>query len=165
EVVLIEVAQAEQAISRLIAGDIDIYAYGVTNAALFEQVRNHPALDYYQVFGSYTELTFNTYGPEFTDGSLNPFHSRRVREAMNWLVNREYLAQEIYAGLAVPKYTVLTRAFADYARVVEKMRELETIYSYDLGKAEEVVREEMLAMGAELRNGKWYYKGQPVVVK
>lgn len=165
EVVLIEVAQAEQAISRLIAGDIDIYAYGVTNAALFEQVRNHPALDYYQVFGSYTELTFNTYGPEFTDGSLNPFHSRRVREAMNWLVDREYLAQEIYAGLAVPKYTVLTRAFADYARVVEKMRELETIYSYDLGKAEEVVREEMLAMGAELRNGKWYYKGQPVVVK
>lgn len=165
EVVLTEVPQAEQAISRLIAGDIDVYAYGVTNAALFEQVRNNPALDYSTVFGSYTELTFNTYGPEFTDGTLNPFYSRRVREAMNWLVDREYIAQEIYGGLAVPKYTVLTRAFADYARVVEKMRELETIYAYDLGKAEEVISEEMRAMGAEMVNGKWHYKGKPVVIK
>lgn len=164
EVVLVEVPQHEQAVSRLIAGDLDLFAFSVTNASLFDQVQSHPDLDYYKVFGSYSELTFNTAGPEFNDGTLNPFHSKRIREAMNWLVDRDKIAQEFYGGLAIPKYTVLTRAFADYARVVDKMRELETIYAYDLGQAEAVVTEEMRAMGAELVAGKWHYKGRPVTI-
>lgn len=164
EVVIVEVPSSEQAVSRLAAGALDVYAYSVSNAALFEQVRANPALDYAVTFGSYNEITFNTVGPEFNDGRLNPFHSRKIREAMNWLVDREYIAQEIYAGLAEPKYTVLNPAFADYARVVEKMRELEVKYGYDLGKAEEVVNAEMQAMGATKVNGKWHYKGQPVVL-
>lgn len=164
EVILVEEPSPEKAISRLLSGDIDLLAQSVSNAALFEQVRNHPDLDYYSAFGSYSELTFNVVGPEFNDGRLNPFSSARVREAMNWLVDRDYIAQELYGGLAVPKYTVLNPAFADYIRVVEKMRELETMYAYDLGRAEMVIAEEMEAMGATLVNGKWHYKGQPVVL-
>lgn len=164
EVILVEEESAEKAFSRLVSGDIDLYAFSNSNAAVFEDVKANPALDYYTAFGSYSELTFNTVGPHFEDGRLNPFHSRRVREAMNWLVDRDHIAQEIYGGLATPKYTVLTPAFADYARVVEKARELETKYAYDLGKAQEVVAEEMQAMGATLVNGKWHYNGAPIVL-
>lgn len=162
EVVLVEEPSQEKAASRLISGDLDLYAFSADNADVFKEVQSHPALDYYTSFGSYSELTFNTVA--FEDGRLNPFVSRRVREAMNWLVDRDYIAQEIYHGLATPKYTVLTPAFADYARVVEKAREVETRYAYDLGKAQEVVAEEMQAMGATLVNGKWHYKGEPIVL-
>lgn len=163
EVVLIEEPSAEKAFSRLVSGDIDLYADSVSNAAVFEDVKAHPALDYYTAFGSYAELTFNV--AQFEDGRLNPFTSRKVREAMNWLIDRDYIAQELYGGLATPKLTVLNPAFADYTRVVEKARELEAKYAYDLDKAREVISGEMERMGAQLVGGKWHYNGAPVEIK
>src|SRR5690625_2356247 len=165
EVVLIEEPSEEKAYSRLVSGDIDLYAHGVANPDVFEDVKANPALDFYSVFGSYAELTFNTAGPEFNNGKLNPFSSRRVREAMNWLIDRDYIAQELFGGLATPKYSTLNPSFADYARVVEKMRELESYYAYDIGRAEEVISEEMEAMGATLANNVWHYKGEPVEIE
>ena len=47
-------------------------------------------------FGSYNEMTFNP--AEFADGRLNPFTSPKIREAMNWLMDRNYIVQEIYGG-------------------------------------------------------------------
>ncbi len=61
-------------------------------------------------------MTFNTYGPEFQDGRLNPFAVRAIREAMNMLVDRDYVANEIYGGLAVPKLFATNSAFPDYTR-------------------------------------------------
>lgn len=162
EVVLVEEPSAEKAFSRLVSGDIDLHAEAVSNVAVFEDVRNHPALDYYTSFGSYAEFTFNT--AEFEDGRLNPFASRKVREAMNWLIDRDHIAQEIYGGLAIPKLTVLNPAFADYTRVVEKARELENKYAYDLEQARNVVTAELESMGAQLVDGQWHYNGQPIVL-
>ena len=57
-----------------------------------------PDLAYSHSFGSYTEMTFNP--AVFTDGRLNPFSNPKIREAMNWLIDRNYVVQEIYGGLA-----------------------------------------------------------------
>lgn len=163
EVVLIEEDSPEKAVSRLISGDIDLFSHAVSNVDVFEQVKAHPDLDYYTSFGSYGEFTFNTV--EFEDPTrINPFASLKVREAMNWLIDRDYMAQELYGGLAEPKLTVLNPAFADYARVVEKARELEEKYAYDFERAQAVVAEEMEKMGAEFVGGQWQYSGQPVVI-
>lgn len=163
-VVFTSIDQAEAAVTQLQAGEIDIYAYGVADATLFETVKADPNLTYTTAFGSYTDLTFNPYGPEFTDGRLNPFSNAKVREAMNWLVNRNYLAQEVYGGLGIPKFTNLNSNFPDYARYVEITRNLEAYYTYNPTKAQEVISAEMTAMGAELVDGKWTYKGKPVTV-
>jgi len=164
EVVILQVDEA-QALSRLRTGDIDIYAMRISNPTLYAEVLADPNLAYSSVIGSYSELTFNPVGPVLRDGTLNPFASRRLREAMNWLVDRNYIAQELYGGLAKPKLTVLTPEFADYARVIEKMRELEVKYAYNPGRAQQVIDEEMTAMGAVKVNGKWHYNGQPVTIK
>jgi peptide/nickel transport system substrate-binding protein len=39
---------------------------------------------------------------------LNPFGVREIREAMNWLLDRDYIVQEIMGGLAIPKYFPIT---------------------------------------------------------
>jgi len=164
EVIIVEEPTAATAISRLQAGDIDIWADSTTDVTAFEAVQADPALDYYPSFGSYSEMTFNTVGPEFEDGRLNPFSSRRIREAMNMIVDRDYIAQEIYGGLAVPKYSLLNGSFVDYSRVVEKIRELELKYAPNLELAEEIVTEEMLNLDAELIDGIWHYKGEPIEI-
>lgn len=163
-VVFVSQDSAEAAVSQLKAGEIDIYAYSVSDPTLFEDVKADPNLSYSTAYGSYTEITFNPSGPTFQDGRLNPFSNPKIREAMNWLVDRNYIAQEIYGGLAVPKYTSLNSSFADYARYVDTCRQLEAYYAHDPQKAEEVITAEMEAMGAELVNGKWQYNGAPVTI-
>jgi hypothetical protein len=50
--------------------------------------------------GSYNELSFNPTGPVWeSTGKLNPFAVARVREAMNYLIDRNFIVQEIYGGL------------------------------------------------------------------
>ena len=156
---------ADVAVSQLESQDIDIYAYTVSDPELFKKVKDNPDLTYAESFGSYTELTFNPVGPEYGDGELNPFSDPKIREAVNWLIDRDYVVQEIYGGLAVPKFLPITSAFPDYARYVDTVRALEAKYAYNEDKAKQVIEEEMKKLGAEMVDGKWTYNGNPVVIK
>ncbi len=164
EIVFTGIDQAEAAVTQLQAGEIDVYAYSVSDPTLFETVKADPNLAYTTAFGSYTEFTFNPAGPECSDGRLNPFGVAKIREWMNVLVDRNYMAQEVYGGLANVKFTSLNSAFPDYARYVDTVRAIEAKYAYNLEAAQAGVAEEMLALGAELVDGKWNYNGEPVVI-
>lgn len=164
QIVFTGIDQAEAAVTQLQAGEIDVYAYGVADAVLFETVKADPNLSYTTAFGSYTEITFNPAGPVFSDGRLNPFAVAKIREAMNMLMDRDYLAQEIYGGLGIPKFTSLNANFPDYARYVDTARLIEAKYAYDLDAANATITAEMTALGAELVDGKWNYNGAPVVI-
>ncbi len=157
--------QADVAVSQLKSKDIDVYAFSVSDPELFKKVKNDPDLKYAEGYGAYTELTFNPVGPEYGKGELNPFSDPKIREAVNWLVDRNHIVQEIYGGLAVPKYLPITSAFPDYARYIDTVRALELKYAYNPDKAKAVITEEMKKMGAKLVDGKWMYKGKPVTIK
>ncbi len=163
-VVAFEEPSAEAAVSRMETGEIDIYAYTVNNPEVFASVEASPNLDYYRSFGSYNELTFNTVGPEFGEGKLNPFSVAAVREAMNWLIDREYIAQEIMGGMATPRWLAFNTASNDYASLADVARKLEIQYAYDKDKAEEIISAEMETLGATLEDGKWMYNGEPVEI-
>jgi peptide/nickel transport system substrate-binding protein len=163
EVVFTEENSAEAAASQLNAGQLDIYAYTVAEAPVFETVKSSPNLAYSSASGSSVALMFNP--AVFTSGELNPFSDQQIREAMHWLVDRNYVVQEIYKGLAIPRYSVLTTVFPDYARYADLMRALEAKYAYNFDKADSVVTERMTALGAEKVDGKWSFKGSPISLK
>lgn len=165
-VVFTSIDQADQAVAQIKSGDIDIYAYSVSDAELFKTVTADPNLTYSNSLGSYTELTFNPAGPVFpTTGKLNPFAVPAVREAMNWLIDRNSVVQNIYGGLAKVKVFPLNSAFADYVRYVAKARELEAYYAYNPEKAKQVISDEMVKMGAALgADGKWMFNDEPVTI-
>jgi peptide/nickel transport system substrate-binding protein len=160
EVIFTEENSAEAAASQLNAGQLDIYAYTVAEAPVFETVKASPNLAYSSAAGSSVALMFNP--APFASGDLNPFSDQQIREAMHWLVNRDYVVQEIYKGLANPRYSVLTTVFPDYARYADLMRELEARYAYDFERAEAVVTERMTALGAEMVDGRWSFNGSPI---
>ncbi|HEX9090201.1 MAG TPA: ABC transporter substrate-binding protein, partial [Anaerolineales bacterium] len=156
---------AAAAVTQLQANDIDVYAYTVSDATVFQTVKADSNLSYTTAFGSYDEFTFNPAGPTFKDGRLNPFSDAKIREAMNWLVDRTYMSQEIFGGLANPKFTTLNSAFPDYARYIDTVRALEVKYAYNPDKAKEVVDAEMATLGATLgSDGKWAFNGAPVTI-
>ncbi|MEM0049769.1 MAG: ABC transporter substrate-binding protein [Candidatus Bathyarchaeia archaeon] len=152
-------------VDMLLKNEIQVYFRDIRDPKLFEKIKASPDLWYVTSYGLYFELTFNPVGPEFpATGKLNPFSVPRIREAMNYLVDRKYICDEIMAGMAVPRYTALTPAFPDYARYADVIKGIEKEYSYNFDKAREIITEEMIKLGAELKEGKWYYKGEPVII-
>ncbi|HEX9090117.1 MAG TPA: ABC transporter substrate-binding protein, partial [Anaerolineales bacterium] len=165
QVVFTEQNDAAAAVKQIQAGDVDVYAYSVSSPDLFTEVKADPKLSYTTAFGSYTELTFNPWGPTFDDGRLNPFSNPKIREAMNMLVDRSFIVSEIYGGLAKPKFTTLNSAFPDYARYIDTVRALEVKYAYNVDAAKATITTEMNGMGATLgSDGKWQFNGAPVTI-
>ena len=164
QIVVVEEPSAEAAVKRLQTGDLDAYFYTVAKPEILKTVQESPDLAYQSSFGSYNELTFNTFGPTFVDGRINPFNSAKVREAINWLLDRDYIAQEVTGGLAIPRFFCIAPTFADYARYADLAAQYEAYYAYNLDKAKEVITAEMEAMGATLVDGKWSFNDAPVTL-
>lgn len=163
-IVFVEEPSADAAVKRLEVGEIDMYAYQVSNREVVAKVAASPDLDTYQSSGSYNELTFNPAGPELENGTINPFAVPAVREAMNWLMDRNYIVQEVMGGMALPRWLPFNIASSDYARMADVARGLELKYAYDKDKAQEVIGAEMEKLGATLVDGKWQYNGAPVTL-
>ncbi|MEM2464799.1 MAG: ABC transporter substrate-binding protein [Candidatus Bathyarchaeia archaeon] len=165
EVVFSVETDEAKTVDMLLKNEIQVYFRDIRDPGLFKKIKTSPDLWYVTSYGLYFELTFNPVGPEFpATGKLNPFSVPRIREAMNYLVDRKYICDEIMAGMAVPRYTTLTPAFPDYARYADVIKGIEKEYSYNFEKAREIITEEMIKLGAELVDGKWYYKGEPVTI-
>ena len=61
-----------------------------------------------------------------------------------------------------PIWTFLTPDSFDYGFMGDVLAELEQSYAYDLEGAQQIIEEEMEKLGAELRDGVWYYSNEPV---
>ena len=165
EVIAVEEPSAAAAVTRMDLGELDAYAFSISDAEVYATVQGMDSLTYSNSFGVYAELTFNPSGPVFDGtGKLNPFAVPRIREAMNYLVDRDFISQEIYGGLASPRYMAITNAFPDYARLVDIVRELELEYAHNPDKAAEIINEEMEGLGAEMVDGLWHYEDEPVEI-
>jgi hypothetical protein len=104
-VVFIEEPSADAAVTRLEVGDIDVYGSTVANPEVAARVAASPVLKGWRSYGSYNEFTFNPVGPVFEgSGELNPFALPRIREAVNWLIDRDFIAQEVTGGMAIPRW-------------------------------------------------------------
>ncbi|MGC9334175.1 MAG: ABC transporter substrate-binding protein [Anaerolineae bacterium] len=151
-------------VSQLQSDALDLYAGLSSDPALFQAVLEDPDLTHTDSYGSYTELTFNPRGPQFDDGRLNPFSNAAIREAMNWLIDRDYIAQEIMGGMATPRWVPLLQVNADYTRYQATIEAIEAAYAYDLSQAQDAINGEMPKMDAYLQDGIWHYDGQPVTL-
>lgn len=166
EVVISEENNLGAGVARVAAGDADVFIFALTDAKLFAQVRANPDLGYVRNTGSTSELTLNPVGPTFPGtGKLNPFSVPRIREAMNYLVDRDYVANEIMGGLAIPKYTCLSGPFADASvRYPDIYEDVVDAYANDPAKAAAIFEEEMPKLGATKVDGKWMFGGEQVTL-
>jgi peptide/nickel transport system substrate-binding protein len=159
--IVVSVVSSDSAISQIQAGAIDFYSFNLASD-VYPAIQS-AGLSTTQSLGGYYGISLNP--AVFTDASvLNPFSNRKIREAMNWLIDRNYVNQEIYAGGSLPRLLPITTQLVEYANLIETARALETKYAYDLDKAKAVIDAEMPAMGAELVDGKWQFNGEPITL-
>jgi peptide/nickel transport system substrate-binding protein len=163
EVVFSAIPECPAAIAQISAGAVDMYPVTCANPQDLASVKADPNLKYTVNVGGFDQLMVNV--ATCKDPTvLNPFTNQKIREAMNWMIDRNYIAQEIFGGLATPRYTVLDTYVPDYARYAPAIGKVIAEYGYNMDKAQKVVDEEMAAMGATKENGKFMYQGKPVTI-
>lgn len=164
EVVFSEQGDNAVCISQLQAGDIDICADGNTNPEDFKTVAADANLKYTTAYGLNFGLLMNP-NPTFSDGRVNPFGVAKIREAVNMIVDRGYVKQEIFGGLGAAKFSTLVGVFPDYARYIDVNRALEAKYAYNMEKAQGIIDAEMATLGATKNaDGKFEINGEPVTL-
>ncbi len=158
----VSVVASDSAVSQLQAGAIDFYSFNLASD-MYPAIKE-AGLSSTQSLGGYYGISLNP--AVFGDTTvLNPFSDRKIREALNWLIDRNYVNQEVFAGGSLPKLLPVTTQLVEYTNFIDTARALETKYAYNFDKAKEVIDAEMEGMGAELgADGKWQYQGKPVTL-
>lgn len=158
----IGVVDYQTSIDQIKNGNIDMYTNSL-GADAYSQIQYDPAIDVGFSNGLYYELSINP-AVFYDTNKLNPFTVREIREAMNWLIDRDYLNQNIYGNIGLPKFFSIITNNPDYVRYSDKVSELETKYAYNPVLANTIISSKMIALGATKISGKWYFKGQPVTI-
>ena len=139
------------------AGEMDLYFFGLrTDAAL--ELQGDPNARLYQAPATTLSLILNP--APAPDGRLNPFSLPEVRRAMQFLVDREFIAQDLYRGLATPMVSHVSPHDYDYLTIYEVDRGSGIRYDPEYGR--ELIEQAMVAAGAERVDDRWHYDGQPI---
>ena len=141
-------------------GDMDMYIYGLKTLAA-EQLADTPGINMYQAPATSLSLFLNP-APAL-GGELNPFSIKDVRFALNYIINREHIAQEFYKGMAEPMLAHVSPFDYDYRIVHPLVREFGISYQPEL--AQQMVTAAMTAAGAQLTDSYWHYQGKRIELK
>ena len=142
------------------AGAMDLYLFSLKTAAARE-IAGTEGIRIYEAPASSVSIILNP--APAPEGQLNPFAIREIRQAMQHLVNREFIANDIYRGMAVPMLTHVSPMDYDFLTVYDTVRAADIRYDPDF--ARQVIRAKMDEAGATLVDGVWTYNGRPIRLK
>jgi len=138
-------------------GNLDVYYYRISS----DRLDSNQARNGLQIFdstgGSYSILINPAESEKF-----NPFSSRDIRFALNYLVDRKLIVNELMGGYGAEIISYYTPSDPEYLTVIEQ---LETFnFKYNPVLAEKIISEELKEKGAIKINGKWQIDSKPIEI-
>ncbi len=159
EVVRVRAYAEEVAPQALERREIDIYLYNMRVSRIL-QLENDPNIKMVRAPSLLLSLILN---PAPDPRGFNPLSIKEVRQAFQYLVNRDYVVRELYRGLAASMVSHLTPYDYDYALFFQQI--LEEGIRYDPEYANRLISNALTSAGAVKRDGKWYYGERPITLK
>ena len=142
------------------AENMDFYLFSLKTAAA-QRLRGDDRFSLYEAPASTVSLLLNP--APAGEGQLNPFSIREVRQAMQYLVDRDFIARDIYQGMAAPMLSHVSPNDFEYLTVYDIERGSGLEYDPEYGR--ELIAGAMRAAGAELVDGVWSYGGEPIRIR
>ena len=138
-------------------GNLDVYYYRISS----DRLENFQAREGLQVFdstgGSYSILVNPAESEEF-----NPFSNKDIRFALNYLVDRKLIVNELMGGFGSPIISYYSPSDPEYLTVIE---ELETFnFKYNPTLAEKIISQVLKEKGAVKIDEKWQFDSKPIVI-
>ena len=141
-------------------GAMDMYVYSLKTAAARE-LRTNPNVRVAEAPASNISIVLNPAPSQ--PGRFNPFADKAMRQAVQYLINREFISSDIYQGMASPMVTQLASSDYDFLTVFDLAKESD--FRYDPERARRTIQERMTALGGQMNNGHWEVGGQQVRLK
>ena len=144
----------------------DLWLYFLLTPADVAAARTNPAVGTLSVAGSWNNLQVNPIAVNqlLAPGLVNPFSKQPVREALNYLVDREFMGREVTPGLG-PMYAMYFRQSPDYGREAVFFSEIERQYAFNPTKGRAMIDAALLAdPDYSFVNGQWLWRGTPVTL-
>ena len=149
------------ALEEVRSGALDTYFFQIPVEAA-NDVRNDPGLKIYDKTAGSLGLFVNP-APAAEPNTLNPFQFREVRYALNYLIDRDFVVNEILKGYGSPLIGPFGIYSPEYLNVIDIVESFGFRYNPTL--AASMISEAMTGAGAANQDGKWIFNGSPVVIK
>ena len=159
EITYYQVSDEATALAELDAGNMYMWLWPLDTPEAVREAEENPEINLVDAYSGCYDLFINPLPEVEITGigkRFNPFGIPEVREAINWYINREFIAKEVMGGLAIPHVTVFPPVRPDYVRVYPDMKAIENEYTYDPEKAWDVIYSKLTAAGCSYVGGKWY---------
>lgn len=153
----VQYLEESTALEEVKKGNLDIYYSRIPAELLQNQESVQNLQVFYTTGGSYSILVNPATGDEF-----NPFSYQQVRFALNYLVDRKLVVDELMSGYGVTMISNYGPFDPDYLLIVDELEKFHFGYNPDL--ANSMIATTLTENGAKMVNGKWTFDGRPVKV-
>ncbi|MDE1764967.1 MAG: ABC transporter substrate-binding protein [Thaumarchaeota archaeon] len=149
-------SNANTAIEEVKNGNLDIYYPAIPSGRIDSQLRQD--LNVFQSTGTEYSLLVNPAPSE----KFNPFSIREVRYALNYLVDRNMIVDEILNGYGSQMISAYKPYDPDYLLILGTLQSFD--FQYNPVLAEQMISDGLTKAGAQKIDGKWYYKSKPIEI-
>jgi peptide/nickel transport system substrate-binding protein len=133
-------------------GEGDFFMFSLQGGSQKIDAFTSPGILAFDSFGSINGLAFNPNRQSGDDApggnSMNPFTNTTFRAAMQNLIDRNFVVQEILEGFGAEMFTAFTPVDADYFRELETQQDIEVAWPANTVLANQTIADTMMALGA-----------------
>lgn len=147
----------EDALKELQAGNIDYYLSSLDSTQALE-AKNDKNIKLYSAYSEFGSISLNPAPGK--NGKLNPFSIQKIRLAMNYLIDKQKIVDDVFGGLALPVAANMVPGHPSYQNIKPTVDKYD--FKVDKTKAEALIAEGMKSAGAVKTNDKWTYRGKPI---
>lgn len=157
----IQYLDGNTALQEIKNGNLDTYYFRIPLEKV-SSISNDTSLKIYEKNAGSFGFLLN---PAPSNGSnvLNPFQFKEIRFAMNYLINREFVVDEIlngYGSVQIDPFGISSPEYEALIPILESYN-----FKYNPNLAKESIDKVLSANGAIKLEGKWTYKGAPILIK
>ncbi len=149
------------AIEEIKSGNLDTYFFRIP-LDLVTDIKNDVSVTLFNKIGGSFGILLNP-SPSSNNDTINPFEFRDIRFAINFLINRNFISNEVLHGYGIPMHDPFGLFSPDYPVVMDTVESFG--FHYDPDYALKQIKKTLLAHGAKLKDEKWYFKDKPIKLK
>lgn len=149
------------ALEEVKSGSLDMYFFPIPYESA-NDARNDPRLEVYDTTAGSLGFLVNP-APAADPDILNPFQFKEVRYALNYLIDRDFVVNEILKGYGSPLIDPFGIYSPEYLNIIDTVESFG--FRYNPSLASSMISEAMIASGATNVDGKWVFNGNPVTIK
>ena len=138
-------------------GNLDAYYYRIP-ADRLDGTHSRDGLNVYDSTGGSYSILVN---PAESD-KFNPFSIKQVRFALNYLVDRKLIVNELMGGFGSPTTSYYGPYDPEYLTIIEQLESFN--FKYNPKLAQEMISESLLENGATKKDGMWMINGNPIEI-